>query len=195
MEDLVMSSLVRLDTYDPKKGDLNVVVETPQGSRNKYKYDADNKVFKVAHLLPTGMAFPFDFGFIPSTLGDDGDPLDVLVLMEEPAPGGYLVPARVIGVLEAEQTEDGETERNDRLIAVCKESRQHRSVQSLSKLEERIVKEIEHFFVSYNEMRGREFKPLGWYGRRRAGKLIKEGRARYRQQQKQGKKKHANGSK
>jgi inorganic pyrophosphatase len=88
-----MPSLVKLDAYDADSGRLNVIVETPQGSRNKYEYDAKLKVFKISCLLPAGTVFPYDFGFIPSTLGDDGDPLDVLLLMEVPAPGGYLVQA------------------------------------------------------------------------------------------------------
>ena len=77
-----MPSLTKLDTYDQETGHLNIIIETPQGSRNKYAYDPKQRVFKVKCLLPKGMAFPYDFGFIPSTLGDDGDPLDVLVLME-----------------------------------------------------------------------------------------------------------------
>ena len=75
--------------------------------------------------------FPFDFGFIPSTLGRDGDPLDVLVLMDEPAHVGCLVDVRIIGVIEAKQTQDGKTESNDRLLAVAIHSYQHEHVSSL----------------------------------------------------------------
>src|SRR5689334_3990623 len=105
-----MPCLLKLDAFDPKTGNLNVIVETSQGSRNKYKYDPERRLFKVHKLLPAGASFPFDFGFIPSTVGDDGDPLDVLVVMEEPAPAGILVPARLLGVIEAEQTEGGKTQ-------------------------------------------------------------------------------------
>src|SRR5438876_43986 len=100
-------------------GELNVVIETPQGSRNKFTFDEELCLFKLGGVLPLGAAFPFDFGFLPDTMGQDGDPLDVLVLMDEPAFPGCLVPARLIGVIEAEQTEKGKTERNDRLIAVA----------------------------------------------------------------------------
>src|SRR5262245_4944086 len=88
----------------------------------------------------------------------DGDPLDVLLLLDEPVSPGCKVPARLLGVLEAEQTEDGATERNDRLIAVAEESHEHRDVRSLKDLSERLLQEIEHFFVSFNEMAGKQFK-------------------------------------
>jgi inorganic pyrophosphatase len=182
--------LTELDTYDQKTGDLNIVVETPQGSRNKYKYDAKCRVFKIHSVLPLGAVFPYDFGFLPSTLGEDGDPLDILVLMEEPAPGGYLVPARLLGVIEAEQTEkDGTTERNDRLIAVSNESHRYQHARALSDLTKGVLKEIEHFFVSYNEMEGKKFKPLGCHGPERARKLVKEGAKRLLHQKDKGKKK------
>src|ERR1700676_2408367 len=91
---------------------LNVIVETPKGSRSKLKYEPTQGLFELNKVLPRGMAFPYDFGFIPSTVGDDGDPLDVLVLMDEPVPAGCKVLCLLIGVIEAEQTEDGTTERN-----------------------------------------------------------------------------------
>src|SRR5918912_4248095 len=93
-------------------GELNVIIETPKGSRNKFDYDEETGLFKIGGVLPAGASFPFDFGFVPSTVGGDGDPLDVLVLMDDPAFPGCLVAARLIGVIQAEQTEkDGKTER------------------------------------------------------------------------------------
>jgi inorganic pyrophosphatase len=80
-----------------------VVVETPKGSRNKYAFHPDNRVFELKKVLPAGMALPYDFGFLPSTKGGDGDPLDVLVLMDEPAFPGCVLKCRVIGVIEGEQ--------------------------------------------------------------------------------------------
>src|SRR3989440_1956062 len=114
-----------LPAFDPESGDLNVVVETPRGSRNKFKFEEDSGLFVLGGALGVGLSFPFDFGFVPSTEGEDGDPLDVLVLMDEPAFCGCLVRCRLIGVIEAEQTEKGKTERNDRLIAVASKSRNH----------------------------------------------------------------------
>jgi inorganic pyrophosphatase len=179
-----MPSLTKLDAYDQETGALNVIVETPQGSRNKYAYDPKQRVFKVKGLLPKGMAFPYDFGFIPSTLGEDGDPLDVLLLMEVPAPEGFLVPARLIGVIEAEQSEDGKKERNDRLLAVSVESHCHAKHHSIDDLSEEFLSEIEHFFISYNELHGKKFKPIGRHGPERAQKLVTEGAARWKRDKK-----------
>src|ERR1700694_401208 len=107
----------RLAFFD-KNEDVQVIIETPKGSRNKYAWDPKQRVFTLKKVLPEGMVFPHDFGFIPSTRGQDGDPIDVLVLMDQPAFTGCLVPSRLGGVFEGEQTEDGKTERNDRLLAV-----------------------------------------------------------------------------
>jgi|SRR5687767_8226085 len=164
-----------LGTFDEKTGDLNVVIETPKGSRNKFDYDRELGLFRLGGVLPAGAVFPFDFGFVPSTMGGDGDPLDVLVLMDEAAFTGCLVAARLIGVIEAEQTEDGKTTRNDRLIAVAVKSRDHADVTSLDQFNENLVNEIEHFFVSYNTAKGKEFKPLGQFGADRAARVVEKG--------------------
>ena len=172
--------LTELDSYDPESQELNAIIETPKGSRNKFSYGEEHGLFILKGVLPAGASFPFDFGFVPSTLGGDGDPVDVLVLMDEPAFVGCLVPARLIGVIEAEQTEKGETTRNDRLIAVAADSHSHREVRTLGKLSENLIDEIEHFFISYNAIKGKEFKPIGRFGPERAKKLIEEGIKRFR---------------
>jgi inorganic pyrophosphatase len=100
--------------------------------------------------------------------------------MEVPAPGGCLVPARLIGVIEATQSNGKKMERNDRLIAVSTESHRHQKVDSLADLGEEIVTEIEQFFISYNEMHGKRFKPLGRHGAARAHKRVKKGENRFR---------------
>jgi inorganic pyrophosphatase len=173
---VVPKSLLLLAPFAEDPSHVNVVVETPQGSRNKYNFDEELGVFKLGGVLPAGAVFPFDFGFVPSTVGGDGDPLDVLVLMDEPAFPGCLVEARLVGVVEAEQTErDGERTRNDRLIAVAAKARNHRGVRQLGQLSEHLVDEIEHFFVSYNEIKGKTFEPLGRHGSRRARAVVEEG--------------------
>ena len=108
------------------------------------------------------------------------DPLDVLILMDEAAFAGCLVAARLIGVIEADQTEDGKTVRNDRLIAVADKCHLFRDVRSLKELNENMVDEIEHFFVSYNEMAGKQFKPIGRHGPSHAKELVEEGVERFR---------------
>src|ERR1051325_1025705 len=103
---------------DAEKGTCRAIIETPKGYRNKFRYDPGTGLFMLGGLLPEGMMFPFDFGFIPSTLGEDGDPLDILVLMDAPAHVGCLIEVRIIGIIQAEQIQKGKTESNDRLLGV-----------------------------------------------------------------------------
>ena len=93
--------VTQLDPYDEKREQWRIVIETPKGSHNKYAFDEELGVFQLKGVLPEGMIFPYDFGFLPGTVGDDGDPLDVLLLMDDPAFCGCLVPSRMIGVIEA----------------------------------------------------------------------------------------------
>ena len=165
-----MTNLARLSAYNGDE--LTVVVETPKGSQNKYVYDPGLNAFELRGVLPAGAVFPFDFGFVPSTLVDDGDPVDVLVLMDSPAFAGCIVRCRLIGVIHAEQIERGETLRNDRLIAVAVKSLTHKSLEDLSDVNEDLVSQIEHFFGSYNSAKGKTFKPIGRSGRERAQELV-----------------------
>ncbi len=159
-------------------GNLNVIIETPKGSRNKYSFDETIKVFRFKAVLPEGNSFPYDFGFIPSTLGSDGDPLDVLVLFDAPLEMGCLLAARPLGVIEAEQREkDGHTERNDRLLAVATRARTHGHLRRLDDLRPGMIDEIEAFFGHYNALSGRDFKPVGRGGPDRARTLIEAGMA------------------
>ena len=164
--------MIGLDAFDEDSGHLNAIIDTPKGSRNKFKYDEKIGIFKLGGALPLGAVFPFDFGYIPSTRAQDGDPLDILILMDDPAFVGCLVPAKLIGVIEAEQTEDQETTRNDRLIAVAADSRNHSHVRFLGDLNNNLIHEIERFFVSYNETKGKKFEILGRFGPDRATALI-----------------------
>jgi inorganic pyrophosphatase len=103
----------RLPPFKSKNADLTVIIETPKGSRNKYAYSPEEGIFELRKVLPAGMAFPYDFGFVPSTLAGDGDPLDVLVLMDEPAFPGCKLTCRIVGVIEGEQGAKKKRERND----------------------------------------------------------------------------------
>jgi inorganic pyrophosphatase len=171
---LKQNSPQALPSYDPETGSLNVIVETPKGSRNKYKWDEKHELYTLSKILPCGSYFPYDFGFIPATLGEDGDPLDVLLLMEEPAFAGCLIPSRLIGVMKAEQ--DGE--RNDRLIAVCEECEMYAKLNALSDMPSQQMKELEAFFISYNRVCGKEFKILEAKGPKEAQRLVKDGEKR-----------------
>jgi inorganic pyrophosphatase len=161
--------------WNRKKGECCAIIETPKNRRNKFDYDTESNLFKLGGLLPEGMMFPFDFGFIPSTLGQDGDPLDVMVLMDEPAHVGCLLDVRIIGVIEAKQTQDGKTERNDRLLAVAIHSYQHESVSAIEDLNPSILDQVEQFFVSYNKLRGKKFKLENQGGPKRAMAIIEKG--------------------
>jgi len=165
-------------TYDAESGDLRAVIETPKGSRNKYRYDPECDCFELATALPEGMSFPFDFGFIPSTVGEDGDPLDLLLLMDTPVPAGCVLRCRLIGVIEARQKDKGEKwEKNDRLIAVARHARTHEGIRTLAQLSSNTLKDIKAFFIDYNQLHQKKFQPLGDHGPRRAQKLVREGMA------------------
>ena len=168
-------------TYDRKSGDLRAVIETPKGSRNKYRYDSTCDCFELATTLPDGMAFPFDFGFIPSTLGEDGDPVDVLVLMDAPVIAGCVIRCRLIGVIEAREKKKGERwEQNDRLIAVACHARTHEGVKSLHQLRPHTLDDITGFFEDYNRLHDKRFEVRSQHGPRRAETLVKKGAALYR---------------
>ncbi|MDR3678662.1 MAG: inorganic diphosphatase [Flavipsychrobacter sp.] len=156
-----------------ENGFVNVIIETPRGSCSKYDSDFELETFKLDKVLPLGMEFPFDFGFVPNTKGEDGDPLDVLVMMDEAGFAGCLVVCRIVGVLEALQTEgDGKQMRNDRIIAVASVSNLYEKIDGIASLGENILNGIESFFINYNKLAGKEFKPLGWHDATAALKLI-----------------------
>src|SRR5438309_393001 len=122
--------LSRLPVQD-EHGNYLTVIEAAAGSRNKCKFEPQYGAMVLHSVLPLGCSFPYAFGFIPSTCADDGDPLDVLVLLDEPVQPGTVVPARLVGILEAEQSEDGKTVRNDRVLAVAAKSECYREVSKL----------------------------------------------------------------
>src|SRR4051794_28197721 len=167
----------QLPTWDDQ-GRLVVIVETPKGSRNKLSWNEPYGRFELKGVLPAGAIFPYDFGFLPSTLADDGDPLDLLLLLDDQTYPGVLVRSRLLGVLEAEQSENGKTERNDRLIAVADNSRTHSSLKSIEDVDHNLLREIEHFFCSYNEVKGKQFRVIGRGGPDRARQIIESASAR-----------------
>ncbi len=155
-----------------KTGLVHVLVDTPRGSGNKYKYDERLRTFRISRILPAGMHFPYDFGSVPGTCAEDGDPLDVLVLLDQPTFPGCLVTTRLIGGLRARQREGGRMIRNDRLIAVPETPVNPARTRSIRSLHERQLREIEHFFVSYNQAQGRELKIVSRFGASAAQRLL-----------------------
>lgn len=143
---------------------IHVIVDTPRGSRNKFKFDLQLQRFRLAKVLPAGMSFPFDFGYIPETAAEDGDPLDVLILMDAPAFSGCMVDCRLVGLLEAQQSEEDKTIRNDRLVAVASEARDYAQIQTISDLNPNFLEEVERFFSNYNAAEGKQFTVLARKG-------------------------------
>lgn len=154
---------------------IHVVIETPKGSHCKYAFDPETELFMLKKTLPAGMAFPLDFGFIPGTKADDGDPVDVLVLTEYPLAVGCLLECRVIGVIQAEQQDKGkEPERNDRLVAIPLVSHDFETIQTIDDMGPSRLNDITHFFKSYRAMSGSIFTPLGNQGADVAIQFIKQ---------------------
>jgi len=166
----------RLKPFDSDdKQMLRVVIETPKGSRNKFAFDPDEHVFELKKVLPSGMTFPYDFGFVPSTEADDGDPVDVLVLMDEPAFPGCVLTSRPIGVIEGEQGDKKNKERNDRIIAIEQDAHSWEDIKTVDDLGKRFARELEEFFVNYHRLSGKQYRVLGLKGPDQARKLVKSG--------------------
>jgi inorganic pyrophosphatase len=164
----------QLKPIDKKEGLVQVIIETPANSRNKFAYDPDQGIFALKKVLPAGMVFPYDFGFLPQTLAPDGDPIDVLLLMDEPAFPGCAVRARFVGVIEGEQLDGKKKIRNDRLIAVTEANHQYANVRKLKDLPSQWSKEVQDFFVNYHNLEGKKYRLLGCKGADAALTLIKE---------------------
>jgi inorganic pyrophosphatase len=167
------AQLPSLDAED--RTTIHVIIETPKGSRNKYAFDAERKIFLLKKVLPVGMAFPYDFGFIPSTEAEDGDPVDVLVLMDEPAFPGCLLKCRVIGVIEGEQGKKTHRERNDRIVAVEQANHSFADVKHIRDLGRKFVRELEEIFVNYHELSVKKYRILGVKGPTKARRRIQDG--------------------
>lgn len=158
-----------------EKGFIRVIIETPKGSRNKFAFNPDDHIFELRKVLPAGMAFPYDFGFVPSTKADDGDPVDVLVLMDEPAFPGCALSCRPIGVIQGEQREDGDWTRNDRIVAIEQGAHSWADIETVDDLGKLFRKELEQFFVDYHRLTGAKYRVLAFKGPQQAWQLVKGG--------------------
>ncbi len=156
-------------------GFVNAIVETPKGSRNKYNFQPETGLFFLKRVLPLGAFFPLDFGFIPQTLAPDGDPLDVLILADDPCAVGALLECRLLGIIEAEQQtpEHPKPFRNDRLVAVSRESREHARLQNLHDLGDEWLQDIVRFFAQYHDRDGGAFKALAFKDAAAAWEAVK----------------------
>ena len=157
---------------DRDKFQCRVIIETPRGSRIKFKFEPGSGLFEISKFLPKGFVFPFEFGFVPSTVAEDGDPLDAIVLMDEPAHVGCLLNVRLIGVIELVQTQDGKESPDPRLVGIPLQSTDYAGAESLSDLEENLRTQIGEFLELYNKNSSSEDKVAGLGDRRRAVELV-----------------------
>jgi inorganic pyrophosphatase len=161
--------------FTTDKKSVHVIVETPQGSRHKFDYDPETEMFMLKKTLPGGTAFPLEMGFIPGTKGEDGDPLDVLVFSEQRCFPGCLIECRILGIIEAEQTEkNNKKERNDRILAVPACSHDFSNIRSIDDVEKDRIEDIVNFFKYYNKVEKKKFELLGLKGPKKALQLIKK---------------------
>lgn len=164
-----------LETLPPRDdGDLLVVVESPRGSAVKLKYDPDLGAMTLTRSLVAGTVMAFDFGFVPGTKADDGDPLDAIVLLDAPTAPGVVVRCRPIGIVRLTEKDEknGGRERNDRVVAVAVGDRRHEDVKDAKDLGARERSEIEQFFVAAAALEGKELGVEGWGDARAARKAV-----------------------
>jgi inorganic pyrophosphatase len=167
-----MSNLNKLPTW-ADKSHIHTVVETPRGSHCKLEYDTKLRTFTLAKPLLAGLTYPYDWGFIPSTLAEDGDPLDVLMIHDAATYPGLVLRCKPIGVLEVLQTRKSKKERNDRIFAVPDRSPFEGDLQDVRRLPKRAVEELEKFFEATDALENKKLEFLGWRGPAHAIKLIK----------------------
>jgi inorganic pyrophosphatase len=162
-------------------GDVHAVVETPRGSAAKLEYDPELKTFVLSKSLMLGLTYPYDWGFVPSTKGEDGDPLDVLIIHDVATCPGLVLQCKIIGVLEVLQKEKGRTIRNDRLIAVPRYSHREKSDHDARNLPKQVRQEIEKFFIATDELDDKKLKFLAWKGPNTGEKLIATAAKKFKQ--------------
>ncbi len=156
---------------------VNAVIEIPKGSVNKYEYDKELHVFRLDRTLFSPVHYPGDYGFIPSTLGDDGDPLDVLVLLESATFPGCLMEVRPIGVLRMLDQGKGD----EKILAVAESDPVYREVNDYPQMFTHTLREIEHFFSVYKSLEGKKTEIAGWDSVETARKIILQGQQRLKQ--------------
>lgn len=170
----------KIHEIDPGPGAPKVVrmfVGIPKNSRNKYEYDIKLGVFRLDRFLYSPMHYPGDYGFIPGTVGGDGDPLDVLTITEEPSFSGCLVEVRPVGLLRMIDR----SEPDQKILAVQEHNPLYNQISTVQQLFLHLRREIEHFFTIYKELEHKKARILGWSGPAAAHKIINASRKRYLQ--------------
>jgi inorganic pyrophosphatase len=152
---------------------VTVVIETPRHSIGKYNYDEGRQCYRLKKILPLGMVFPYDFGMIKETRGEDGDPLDAMVITECNTYPGVEMTCRVIGALLATQTQPGkETIRNDRFFFIPEDSFMYEHIKDMKDFSRKHNQQLEDFFINYNKAENKKFDPLKLINAAQAEKLL-----------------------
>ncbi len=170
-----MQKLYDIDPGPESPEIVRAIVEIPQNSANKYEYDGKLGVFRMDRALYSPMHYPGDYGFIPGTLADDNDPLDVLVLVQQPSFPGCLIEVRPVGILNMVDND----ERDQKVLAVPTKNPRYDQIHTMDQIFSHVKREIEHFFTIYKELEGKVTKMQGWGGPREARKAISDSRERY----------------
>ena len=171
-----MANMHKLPTWNDMD-ELVCVVESPRGSKAKFKFDPKLKVFTLNRSLILGVTYPYDWGFIPSTMAEDGDPLDVMMFHDTPTFPGVVIACEPIGALLVTQKKSGGKpgrEPNHRVFAVPTGSEREHQWKDARELPKRVRKELEAFFVAAGALAGKELQILDWVGPKEAVALIKE---------------------
>jgi len=156
---------------------IYAVVEIPKGSRNKYEYDKDMEAFALDRVLYSPFHYPAEYGIIPKTLWDDGDPMDILVMMDEATFPGCIIETRPIGVMR--MLDGGESD--DKILGVPVNDPRFSDIKDISQVPEQFLKEVEHFFTEYKRLEGKETKDLGWENAEKAFESIKHSEELYKE--------------
>ncbi|MBK5290387.1 MAG: inorganic diphosphatase [Acidobacteriia bacterium] len=154
---------------------VRTIVEIPKNSGNKYEYDEKLGVFRLDRALYSPMHYPGDYGFIPGTLADDGDPLDALVLVQEPSFPGCMIEVRPVGVLDLVDNE----EADQKLLVVPNRNPRYEQIHTMDQIFAHVRREIEHFFTIYKELEGKQTRIEGWRGPKEARQVIMASRKKY----------------
>jgi inorganic pyrophosphatase len=164
-------------------GRVHVVVEAPRHARVKFKFSPTLQVFELSRALMVGLSYPYDWGFVPSTCAEDGDPLDGLIMHEATTFPGILIPCRAIGVLEVQQTQKTKTVRNDRVIFVPDDGLKRPLVDDVQDLKAETRREFEAFFCAAVNNTGKKLKFLGWRSAKHALATVNRSAKKFAAQQ------------
>jgi inorganic pyrophosphatase len=168
-----MPNFVNLPAFT-EEGDVHAVVETPRGSRAKFAFDPKLEAFTLKKSLLIGLSYPHDWGFVPSTQSEDGDPLDIMVVHDATTFPGVVLTCRIIGVLQIEQKSKTKVERNDRLFAVPRRSHSELGLRDVMELSKPMQEELEKFFLATDELEDKKLRMIGWKGPKAALRTIKD---------------------